>query len=143
MYLTHGSGRAISGCSGVFPSTCVGSGSTLENVWVSGSLHPPSQGFGRKLTYSDSRAPSGTAVGTYGPFATQGSAGLFEPTPGHLSISEYGEDSGQREKSGDQREWILKEGSGDTGTREQVTEKSGRRGAGGYQLPCFAGSRSG
>lgn len=89
-------------------------------MWVSGSLHPPSQGFRQKLTYSDSRAPSATAVGTFG---TQGSAGLFVPTPGHLSISEYGEDSGQREKSGDQGEWRLRERSGNTDTREQGTEK--------------------
>lgn len=91
-------------------------------------------------TEIDSRAPSATAVGT---FATQGSAGLFMPTPGHLSISEYGADSGQREKSGNEGEWRLRKRSGDTDTREQGTEKSGRRGPGGYQLSCFAGSRSG
>lgn len=112
MFLTHRSGRALSGCSGVSPSAWGESEGVLEKVWVSGSCHPAFQGSGPNLPYSDSGTPSPPTVRSYGPIATRGSVGLAVPTPAHFSISDYGGDSGERVKSGDRGEWRVREGSG-------------------------------
>lgn len=73
----------------------------------------------QKLPHSDSGVPSPPAVRSYCPIATGKPAGTFAPTPGHLCISEYGGDSEQREKSRDQGEWRVREGSGNTGTQRE------------------------